>query len=143
MSSETQANADTAGQAECTSCGTALGERRLALQSYPETEEAALSGLSTGGLLYCRDCAAEPVELVDSWEDHDRPPIDADRSIGAGYRTAAERCSFCSDDLAAPVVGVELYRRPGDRLPAYANYTLCSDCQTVFEEFLANVRERQ
>lgn len=140
MSSESRANTEPTAHEECTSCGTTLGERRLALQSYPESEAASISGLAAGGLLYCPDCGSEPVELLGSWNGHDQPPIDADRSIAAGYRGSAEQCSFCTDDLdSEPVVGIELYRRPGEELPAYANYTLCGDCRSVFEEFLANV----
>lgn len=141
MSSETRTDADTAGREECTSCGAVLQERRLALQSYPET---AISGLSAGGLLYCPDCSSEPVELIDSWESHERPPIDSDRAIAAGYRETTDQCSFCTDKIdSEPAVGIELYRRPGEELPAYANYTLCADCRTVFEEFLGNVSARQ
>ena len=144
MSSESRANTELTAHEECTSCGTTVEERRLALQSYPESEAATIAGLSAGGLLYCPDCSSEPVELLGSWEDHDQPPVDADRPIAAGYRASAEQCSFCTDDLGSePVVGIELYRRPGEDLPAYANYTLCGDCRSVFEEFLANVSAQQ
>jgi hypothetical protein len=140
MSSESRTNTDATGHGECTACGATLQERRLALQSYPESTEATLSALSAGGLLYCPGCGAEPVELLDSWTGHERPPIDGDRQIGAGYREPTDQCSFCTDELGSdPVVGIELYRRPGETLPAYANYTLCGDCRTVFEEFLENV----
>lgn len=144
MSSESRTAADATTREECTSCGTTLLERRLALQSYPESDEATISGLSAGGILYCPDCSAEPVELLDSWEGHDQPPIDPDQSIGVGYRESAEQCSFCTNDLGSePIVGVELYRCPDDDLPAYANYTLCSDCRCVFEEFLGNVSAQE
>ncbi|MXR52161.1 hypothetical protein GRX03_11185 [Halovenus sp. WSH3] len=143
MSSESRPNVDHDPHADCTACGAALAEQRLALQTYPEAGENSIAGLSAGGLLYCPDCASEPVELLAAWDDHAHPPIDADRSIGGGYREIRDRCSFCAEELgSAPVVGVELYRRPSDTLPAYANYTLCSDCKEVFEEFLANVRGR-
>jgi hypothetical protein len=93
-------------------------------------------------VLYCPDCAAEPVALLDSWAGHDQPPIDSARAIGACYREANDCCSFCADSLGTEsVVGVELYRGPGETLPAYANYTLCSDCTDVFEEFLANIQD--
>jgi hypothetical protein len=144
MSSESRTDADTTVREECTACGTALQERLLALQSYPESREAEIAGLSAGGVLYCPECAAEPVELLDSWDDHDRPPVDADRPIGAGYHEVADQCSFCTDELdSAAVVGIELYRRPEERLPAYANYTLCADCRGVFEKFSENVSEGQ
>jgi hypothetical protein len=99
MSSETRPNARATVHEECTACGTTLQERRLALQTYPESESAALSGLPAGGLLYCPDCGAEPVALLDSWESHDRPEIDPARPIAAGYRESAAQCSFCTDDL--------------------------------------------
>jgi len=144
MRSETRTNSDPAATEECTSCGTSLQERRLAVQSYPETDELAISGLSASGFLYCPDCGTEPVELLANWESHDRPPVDPDRPIAAGYRESTDTCSFCTDSLGSePVVGVELYRRPGEDLPAYANYTLCGDCQGVFEEFVENVSAQQ
>jgi len=144
MSSESRTSPDATPCEECTACGSTLQERRLALQSYPEPGAATISALSAGGLLYCPDCSTEPVELLGSWDGHDRPPIDPDRPIAAGYRESADRCSFCTDGLGTePIVGIELYRRPGDDLPPYANYTLCADCRDVFEEFLANVSTRK
>lgn len=144
MSSETQTTARATAHEECLSCGTTLEERRLALQSYAESDGVALSGLPAGGLLYCPDCGSEPVDLLDSWDGHDQPPVDADHSIAAGYRESTQQCSFCTDDLGPDsIVGIELYRRPGEDLPAYANYTLCNDCRDVFEEFLTNVSAQQ
>ena len=80
------------------------------------------------------------LELLASWHHHGQPPVDEDRSIGDGYRGVGETCSFCTDGCDGAVLGVELYRRIGDELPAYANYTLCDSCQSVFGEFLQNVR---
>lgn len=140
MSSESRTETERAAGQECTACGTTLSERVLALQTYPETDEAALAGLTGDGVSHCADCASEPVALLESWTAHDQPPVDPDQPLGAGYRGVADSCSFCADDIDGQVLGVELYRRPGERVPAYANYTLCGDCQGVFEEFLANVR---
>lgn len=140
MSSESRTETESAVGQECTACGSDPSEQVLALQTYPESEEQALAGLAGGGLVHCAECANEPVALLETWTTHDQPPVDADQPLGAGYRTVSDTCSFCTDDIDGPVVGVELYRRPGDHLPAYANYTLCGDCQSVFEEFLDNVR---
>ena len=90
MSSETQTNTDVTAQEACTACDGTLREKRLALQTYAESDEQAISGLSAGGLLYCPDCAAEPVALLDSWVSHDQPPIESDRAIAAGYREASD-----------------------------------------------------
>lgn len=140
MSSESQTEAENAVGRACTACATSLSEAVLALQTYPESDEQALAGLTGGGVSHCPECAAEPVALLDTWTAHDQPPVDPDQPLGAGYRTVSDCCSFCADDIDGPVLGVELYRRPDDQLPAYANYSLCSDCQGVFEAFLANVR---
>lgn len=142
MSSESRASAKSDVVGECTSCEASLDEQRLALQTY-SGDDRELSGLSAGGLLSCPDCAEQPVELLGSWVEQEQPPIVADRSISTSYRESADNCSFCTEELGeSPVLGVELYRRPGDALPAYANYTLCSDCRNVFEEFLANISAR-
>ena len=82
----------------------------------------------------------EVVELLTAWQGHDQPPVETDRSIGDSYRELAAACSFCTDDADGAVLGIELYRRIGDQLPAYANYSLCGDCQSVFGEFLGNVQ---
>ncbi|WP_436900469.1 hypothetical protein [Halovenus halobia] len=141
MSSESRTETDSGVGEQCTACGAGLSEQVLALQTYPESDEQTLDGLTGGGLTHCPECAAEPVALLDTWTDHDQPPVDPDQPLGAGYREVSDNCSFCGNDCDQPVVGVELYRRPGGGLPAYANYTLCGDCQDVFEEFLANIRE--
>lgn len=140
MSSESRTDTEGAVGQECTACGAGLSEQVLALQTYPETDEQALAGLTGGGVSHCPECAAEPVTLLESWTDHDQPPVAPEQSLGTGYRAVSDSCSFCADDIDGPVLGVELFRRPGDRLPAYANYTLCGDCQGVFAEFLENVR---
>jgi hypothetical protein len=125
----------------CTFCESPLTEQLLALQSYPSAATSPPAGVpDDGGLTLCPDCASEVVELLDSWRPHEQPPVAEDRSIGEGYREIAAACSFCMDSCAGTVLGVELYRRVGDELPAYANYTLCDNCQSVFGEFLRNVR---
>jgi len=125
----------------CTFCECQLTERLLALQGYPSEATSLPAGVpDDGGLTLCPDCAGEVVELLASWQRHERPPIGEDRSIGDGYQEVASTCSFCTDRCAGAVLGVELYRRVGDELPAYANYTLCETCQPVFGEFLQNVR---
>jgi hypothetical protein len=125
----------------CTFCGCQLTERLLALQSYPSEAASLPAGVpDDGGLTLCPDCAGEVVELLTSWQRHEQPPVGEDWVIGDGYREMASTCSFCTDGCAEAVLGVELYRRVGDELPAYANYTLCENCQPVFSEFLQNVR---
>jgi hypothetical protein len=79
-------------------------------------------------------------ELLTAWTTHDQPPVSEENPIGEGYRAVAAGCSFCTDECGDGVLGIELYRRVSDEVPAYANYTLCRDCQAVFEEFLQNVR---
>ena len=125
----------------CTFCDGQLTEQLLALQSYPGEAASLPAGVpDDGGLTLCPDCASEVLELLASWHHHGQPPVDEDRSIGDGYREVADTCSFCTDGPDRPVLGVELYRRVGDELPAYGNYTLCDSCQSVFGEFLQNVR---
>jgi len=125
----------------CTFCEGPLTEQLLAVQSYPSESTSLPAGVpDDGGLTLCPDCGAEVVELLDSWHSHGGPPVGEDRSIGDGYQEMAATCSFCTDSCAGAVLGVELYRRVGDELPAYANYTLCANCQSVLGEFLRNVR---
>jgi len=93
-----------------------------------------------GGLTLCPDCASEVVELLTAWQQHGQPPVSEESTIGDGYTAVASDCSFCADGCGGDVLGVELYRRTGDEVPAYANYTLCTDCRSVFGEFLQNVR---
>lgn len=125
----------------CSFCACGLTEKLLALQAYPSTSRTVPEGIPDhGGLTLCPECAPEVVELVDTWEGHDHPDIAADQSIGDGYRNVTESCSFCAGACGDAVVGIELYRRVSDQLPAYANYTLCDGCQDVFGEFLTNVR---
>jgi NAD-dependent dihydropyrimidine dehydrogenase PreA subunit len=125
----------------CTFCDCQLTEQLLALQSYPGAETTLPTAVPDhGGLTLCPGCASEVVELLTSWHRHGQPPVDQDRSIGDGYREIASNCSFCTDSCSEGVLGIELYRRVGDELPAYANYTLCANCQSVFGEFLQNVR---
>jgi len=127
----------------CTFCDCQLTEQLLALQSYPGEETTLPTAVPDhGGLTLCPNCASEVVELLTSWQRHGQPPVDRDRSIGDGYREIATTCSFCTNSCDGPVLGVELYRRVGDELPAYANYTLCANCQPVFGEFLQNVRSQ-
>lgn len=125
----------------CTFCECPLTEQLLALQSYPsEATSLPASIPDDGGLTLCPDCAGEVVELLDSWHPHEQPPVSENWSIGDGYKEMASTCSFCTDSCAGGVLGIELYRRVGHELPAYANYTLCGNCQSVFGEFLQNVR---
>ena len=143
MSSEpsVQPTVATAGQLECTFCDCSLTEQLLAVQSYPaEDSEVPATIPDHGGFTLCPDCADEVVELLTAWQGHDQPPVETDRSIGDSYRELAAACSFCTDDADGAVLGIELYRRIGDQLPAYANYSLCGDCQSVFGEFLGNVQ---
>lgn len=143
MSSETGSIPEQATLGECTYCSDSLSEKTLALQTYPGGDTGSVAGLVADGLLLCPDCADEPVELLDNWDSHPEPPVESDRAIGEGYGDVADACSFCGGSIGTdPVVGVECYRRPGETLPAYANYTLCPDCQDVFGEFLRNVRAR-
>lgn len=124
----------------CTFCDCQLTEQLLALQSYPGAETTLPTAIPDhGGLTLCPDCAREVVELLTSWHRHSQPPVGDDSSIGDGYQEIASTCSFCTDGCGEGVLGIELYRRVGDELPAYANYTLCANCQAVFDEFLQNV----
>lgn len=142
MSSDTRAPADGPTPGACTYCGQSLSEQLLALQTYPDSESDSLTGLVNDGLVLCPECAAEPVALLESWTPHGPPPVAAERPIGDSYRECADSCSFCNDSLDSDaIVGVECYRRPGERLPAYANYTLCEECQGIYSEFLCNLRE--
>lgn len=127
----------------CTFCESELSEQNLAIQSYP-SESASLPATlpGHGGLTLCPDCSSEVTELLSSWEEHKEPPVQEGCSIGDGYRKVTSSCSFCTDDYDGAVIGVELYRRVDDDLPAYANYTLCEDCQSILGEFLENVRQR-
>jgi len=127
----------------CTFCDCQLTENLLAIQSYPSEDTSQPAGVpECGGLTLCPDCSGEVAELLTSWQRHGEPPVSDDCSIGDGYQKMAATCSFCTDGCAEAVVGIELYRRVGDELPAYANYTLCEDCHPVFGEFLQNVRRR-
>lgn len=129
------------GTLSCTFCDCQLTEQLLALQSYPGEGATLPTALPDhGGLTLCPDCASEVVELITSWQRHGQPPVGDDSSIGDGYQEIASTCSFCTDSCDDAVLGIELYRRVGDELPAYANYTLCGNCQPVFGEFLENVR---
>jgi len=144
MSSEIQQTPTAAAAAElsCTFCDCKLSERLLAVQLYPASGvELPASVPDDGGLTVCPDCASELVELLDAWNEHEKPPVSKEASIGDGYREVAEECSFCGGNCKE-VLGVELYRRVGNTLPAYANYTLCGDCQRVFGEFLENLRKQ-
>lgn len=142
MSSDTDSVVEQAPPQECTYCTDPLTEEMLAFQTYPASGADSLGGLVADGLLLCPACASEPVALLDSWDDHPAPPVTVGGRIGDGYSEAADSCSFCADPLeSGPVLGVECYRRPGETLPAYANYTLCVDCRGVFEEFLRNLRD--
>jgi len=143
MSSEPSqgSTGDVSAPLSCTFCDCRLTEQLLALQSYPGAEATLPTAIPDhGGLTLCPDCASEVVELITSWHRHGQPPVGDDRSIGEGYRAIASTCSFCTNSCDDAVLGVELYRRIGDELPAYANYTLCENCQPVFGEFLENVR---
>jgi len=125
----------------CTFCDCPLTEKLLALQSYPSEETTPPESLPEfGGLTLCPDCASEVVELLTSWQTHEQPPVGDKFLIGDGYGKVASACSFCTDSSGGAVLGIELYRRVGDELPAYANYTLCESCHPVFGEFLQNVR---
>lgn len=121
----------------CTFCDCPLTERLLAIQCYPSEEGSVPAGVPPdGGLTLCPGCASEVVELLTSWQPHRQPPIRADAAIGDAYQSVATNCSFCTDTSPRAGLGVELYRRVGDELPAYATYTLCAHCQSVFGEFL-------
>lgn len=124
----------------CTFCDCLLTERLLALQSYPSEATSVPDGIpADGGLTLCPNCASEVGTLLASWQPHQEPPIRADATIGDAYQEMAPTCSFCRDREPQPGLGVELYRRVGDDLPAYATYTLCDPCQSVFGEFLQNI----
>jgi len=130
----------TTGTVSCTFCDCTLTEQLLAVQSYPaEGVELPEALPDHGGLTLCPACADEVVELLTAWQSHGRPPVGEDRSIGAGYEVIDTECSFCTDACTGGVLGIELYRRVGEQLPAYANYSLCGDCQPIFGEFLDNV----
>jgi hypothetical protein len=142
MSSDAGAVADSTAPGECTYCESALSDAVLAIQTYTPDGTEQPSALVEGGALLCADCATEPVSLLESWEPGPEPPVSAGRPIAEGYAATAEACSFCAEPIdAAPVLGVECYRRPGATLPPYANYALCPDCRDVFTEFLGNLRE--
>jgi len=117
-----------------------LTERLLALQSYPSEETSIPAGVpNDGGLTLCPECASEVATLLTSWHPHGQPPIREDAAIGDAYQAVASTCSFCTDANPRAGLGIELYRRVGDELPAYATYTLCETCQSVFGEFLQNL----
>ncbi len=121
----------------CTFCDRLLTEQLLALQCYPSEATSVPDGVpGHGGLTLCPDCASEVVALLTSWHPHGQPSIRTDSSIGDAYQTVASTCSFCTDRTPRGGLGIELYRRVGDELPAYATYTLCEHCQSVFGEFL-------
>ena len=121
----------------CTFCDCLLTEQVLALQSYPSEATSIPAGVpNDGGLTLCPDCASDVVTLLTSWHPHERPRIREDAAIGDAYQAAASTCSFCTDSSPRAGLGIELYRRVGTELPAYANYTLCEHCQSVFGEFL-------
>ena len=123
----------------CTLCDCRLTGSLLALQCYPSEGTSVPAGVpDDGGLTLCPECASEVVELLTSWHPHEEPPIRADASIGDAYQEMVSTCSFCTDSCAQAGLGIELYRRVGDELPAYATYTLCKPCQSVFSEFLQN-----
>lgn len=125
----------------CTFCDCPLTESLLALQGYPSSTTSVPGGIpDDGGLTLCPDCASEVVDLVTTWRPHGRPAVGKAGAIGDGYREVASNCSFCGDGCQEAVLGIELYRRVGEELPAYANYTLCGSCRSVFGEFLQNVR---
>lgn len=136
-----QTTGGTSRTLSCTFCDHRLTEQLLALQSYPsEATSLPVAVPDHGGLTLCPDCASEVAELLTAWQHHGEPPVREDCAIGDGYREVAPTCSFCTDGCGSGVLGLELYRRVDDELPAYANYTLCVDCQSVFGEFLGNVR---
>src|SRR6056297_2279642 len=113
----------------CTFCGCRLTERLLALQCYPSEATSVPAGVpDDGGLTICPECASEVIELLTSWHPHEEPPIRADAAIGDAYQAVASTCSFCADSEPQAGLGIELYRRVGDELPAYATYTLCEPC---------------
>lgn len=127
----------------CSFCECSVREQLLAMQAYPDSERSLPDGIpSDGGLTLCPSCAPDVIELVCSWTGHDHPEITDDHCIGDGYQDVTDSCSFCTNSLSGDgILGIELYRRVGEELPAYANYTLCGDCQTVFSEFLCNVSD--
>jgi len=117
-----------------------LTERLFALQCYPSEATSVPAGVpEDGGLTLCPNCASEVIELLISWHPHGEPQIRADAAIGEAYQAVAATCSFCTDRAPQAGLGIELYRRVGDNLPAYATYTLCGPCQSVFGEFLQNI----
>jgi len=121
----------------CTFCDCLVTERVLALQCYPSDATSMPAGVpSDGGLTLCPGCAGEVGTLLTSWHSHGQPPISTDAAIGDAYQAVASNCSFCTDSTPRAGLGIELYRRIGDDLPAYATYTLCEGCQSVFGEFL-------
>ncbi|MFC6758077.1 MULTISPECIES: hypothetical protein [Haloarcula] len=124
----------------CTFCGYLLTEQLLALQCYPSEATSVPAGVpSDGGLTLCPDCASEVVALLTNWHTHGQPQIRTDAAIGDAYQIVASTCSFCADRTPRAGLGIELYRRVGDELPAYATYTLCEHCQSVFGEFLRSL----
>jgi len=142
MSSQSrQTTSVTSRTLSCTFCDCQLTEQLLAIQSYPSGAASPLAAVpADGGLTLCPDCASEVAELLTAWTSHDQPPVSEGCPIGDGYQEVASACSFCTAECGDGVVGIELYRRVSDEVPAYANYTLCGDCQSVFGEFLQNVR---
>jgi len=124
----------------CTFCDSQLTEQVLALESYPSDKASVPAGIpADGGLTLCPDCTSEVTTLLTSWQPHGEPDISADATIGDAYQAAAETCSFCTNSRPQAGLGIELYRRVGDELPAYATYTLCDHCQSVFGEFLQTI----
>lgn len=128
----------------CSLCGQGVEQGDRFLTCYPGDEESVLSRAGADGTLaLCSACTAEVDDLVDAWSDHDAPPVDADWSIHAGYDRATDDCSFCDQSLEDGVgLGVEYYRHDaaqGDAVATSANYSLCSGCTSIFDEFLAVV----
>ena len=128
----------------CTFCDCRLTERLLAVQCYPSEATSVPAGVpDDGGLTLCPNCASEVIELLTNWHSHGEPPIRGDAAIGDAYQTVATTCSFCTDREPRAGLGIELYRRVDDDLPAYATYTLCKPCQSVFSKFLQNIPPKQ
>lgn len=144
VDSPTSGGDDPSGAVGCSLCGHRLGEDCRFVSCYPATEGATPAQTDDDGVLaVCGDCVAEVDELVDAWSGHGAPPVDGDRSIGAGYPRVAEDCSFCDRALDGDdVLGVEYFDRDaayGDDDGSPANFSLCEGCVPVFEEFLDNV----
>lgn len=144
VDSPTSAGDDPAGNVGCSLCGQQLGDDDRVVTCYPENGRSVPSLAADDGVLaFCGACTAEVDELVDAWTDHDEPPVDAERSIGAGYRQVVDDCSFCDRTLGEdPVLGVEYYHRNAaydDAEGFCTNYSLCDGCAAVFTEFLDQV----